>query len=69
MLQPDGWLVGAGDFTNMHVQGHGEGEVLPTDCRAEGSLIPPDRRARRFIAHRCSGEGEAFVIPADGACQ
>ena len=27
--QPDGWLVGAGDFTNTHLQGHGEGEVLP----------------------------------------
>jgi len=23
------WLVGAGDFTNTDVQGHGEGEVLP----------------------------------------
>ena len=37
-------LVGAGDFPNTHVQGHGEGEVLPTDCRAEGATIPPDRR-------------------------
>ena len=34
--QPDGWLVGAGDFTNTHLQGHGEGEFLPTDCRAAG---------------------------------
>ena len=51
--QTVGWLVEAWDFTNTHVQGHGEREVLP----------------KTIYCSQVFWWGEAFEIPADGVCQ
>ena len=39
-----------------------------TDYRTKGGgdILLADRRGRRFIAHRWSGEGEDVVFSADG---
>ena len=54
-----GWLVGDGDFTNTHCKVMVKGRYFPQNFGP---------RVERFIAHSCSGDGEAFVIPAEGVC-
>jgi hypothetical protein len=70
--QPDGWLVGWLEWEISPIRTckvMAKGRFFPQIVGPRVLQYHQTEGWRRFIAHRCSGEGEAFVFPADGVCQ